>query len=194
MGPAQGEAAAGQRAGAGTRFRWLVMAELALAMMLVMGASLMVKSAVRMAAFDFGYDARGLLRAQIVFPQRFVYSWDRLEYYKDTLTDSAKTRLNVEVLARVGAIPGVRSVAKFSGCNLKSGVVTTDRTVEGGEAGYVPTHCNTTSAGLFATFGIKIADGRDFIEGDDATGCSDSRRRTGPHDNSIRTNARSDAR
>lgn len=48
---------------AGTRFRWLVMAELALAMTLVMGTSLMLKSALRMAAYDFGYDARILLTA-----------------------------------------------------------------------------------------------------------------------------------
>lgn len=187
MGPLK-ESGGGTTGRAGTRFRWLVMAELALAMMLVMGASLMVKSSVRMAAFDFGYDARSLLTAQIVIPQRYVYN-NRIEFYKDTLTDSAKVRLNVEVLARVGAIPGVRSVAKFNGCNLKNGVVTTDRTVEGGEAGYIPTHCNTTSAGLFATLGIKMADGRDFMEGDDATGAVILDERTArllyPHERAI---------
>src|ERR1019366_4204159 len=62
MGPLK-ESGGGTTGKAGTRFRWLVMAELALSMMLVMGASLMVKAATRMAAYDFGYDARILISA-----------------------------------------------------------------------------------------------------------------------------------
>jgi putative ABC transport system permease protein len=175
MGPLK-ESGGGTTGRAGTRFRWLVMAELALAMMLVMGASLMVKSAVRMAAYDFGYDARSLIAVDINFPRRFIANGNRIEFYKDTLADTAKIRLNTEILARVAAISGVRSAAKFTGCNLKNGVVTTDRTVEGGVAAYVPhlvngpNYCDVSSAGLFATLGAQMAAGRDFIAGDDATG------------------------
>ncbi len=193
MGPLK-ESGGGTTGRAGTRFRWLVMAELALAMMLVMGASLMMKSAVRMAAYDFGYDARSLIAVDIEFPRRFV-SGNRIEFYKDTLTDSAKTRLNTEILARVAAIPGVRSVAKFTGCNLKNGVVTTDRTVEGGVAAYVPhlvdgpNYCDVSSAGLFATLGARITTGRDFIAGDDATGAIILSERTAhrlfPHESAV---------
>jgi hypothetical protein len=60
-------------------------------------------------------------------------------------------------------------VAKFAGCALK-GAVTTDRSIEGGTARAVKRYCHVTSAGLFATLGIPMADGRDFMEGDDATG------------------------
>jgi predicted permease len=163
------ESSGGSTGRAGTRFRWLVMAELALAMMLVMGASLMVKSARLMAAYDFGYDARSLIQAGVSLPRRY-FNGDRLAYYKDTLADSSKARLNAELLARFKALPGVRSVAKFGGCGLKKNVVTSDRTVEGGAAAYVPGGCWFASAGLFATLGIPMADGRDFIEGDDASG------------------------
>jgi predicted permease len=174
---------------AGTRFRWLVMAELALAMMLVMGSSLMIKSAVRMAAYDFGYDARKLISVEAYYPSRYVYTWNRVEFNKDTIPDTTKARLNTEVLARITAIPGVRSVVKFTGCNLKNGVVTTDRTVEGGEPGYVPSFCHVTSAGFFATLGVPMADGRDFIAGDDATGAIILNERTAhklfPHERAI---------
>jgi predicted permease len=162
------ESGGGTTGRAGTRFRWLVMAELALAMMLVMGASLMLKSATLMAAYDFGYDARGVISADVEL-QRFYFNGNRVTYYTDTLADSSKARLNTEILARLKALPGVRSVAKFAGCR-QNGAVTTDRSIEGGAAAYVPKNCHVTSAGLFATLGIPMADGRDFIEGDDASG------------------------
>ncbi|MFI5233695.1 MAG: FtsX-like permease family protein, partial [Gemmatimonadales bacterium] len=188
MGPLK-ENSGGTTGRAGTRFRWLVMAELALAMMLVMGASLMIKSAVRMAAYDFGYAARSLTAVDVYFPRRFVSNDNRIEFYKDTLSDTGKVRFNTEILARVAAIPGVRGVAKFTGCNLKNGAVTTDRTVEGGAPGYVPSNCHVTSAGLFAAMGVPIADGRDFIPGDDATGAIILNERTArllfPHERAV---------
>ena len=88
----------------------------------------------------------------------------------DTAADTAKTRFNVEILARIAAIPGVQSVAKMSGCGLRTGAITSDRTIEGGAAGFIPEHCNTASAGFFHTLGIPMAAGRDFLEGDDVAG------------------------
>jgi predicted permease len=182
------ESGGGTTGRAGTRFRWLVMAELALAMTLVMGASLMVKSARLMATYDFGYDARTLIKADVSLP-RFYFNGNRLTFYKDTLADSSKARLNTEILARLKALPGVRSVAKLGGCGLKKNVVTSDRTVEGGAAAYVPGGCMFASAGLFATLGIPMTDGRDFIEGDDASGAvvlsARTARKLFPHDRAV---------
>jgi putative ABC transport system permease protein len=179
MGPLK-ESGGGTIGRAGTRFRWLVMAELALAMTLVMGASLMLKSASRMAAYDFGYDARSLIRADASFPT-YYFTGDRGAFYKDTTADSTKARINIEILLRIKALPGIRSAAKFTGCSLKNGVITSDRTIEGGAAGYAPQYCHVTSAGLFATLGIPMAEGRDFIEGDDATGAIILDERTAHH-------------
>ncbi|MFI5233694.1 MAG: ABC transporter permease [Gemmatimonadales bacterium] len=166
MGPLK-ESSGGTIGRAGTRFRWLVMAELALSMTLVMGASLMLKSANRMAAYDFGYDARGLMLVESTVP-----------FFDPSLhaniTASGRDSLYTELLARVKAIPGVRSASKFTKClfthGSNSGAITSDRTIEGGHAANVLNHCNVGSAGLFTTLGIPMADGRDFIEGDDATG------------------------
>ncbi len=168
MGPLK-ESSGGAIGSAGTRFRWLVMAELALAMTLVMGASLMVKSATRMAAYDFGYNARNLIHADASYPN-YYFNGTQYTINKDTLADTTLARGITEILARIKALPGVRSAAKYTGCSLKNGVITSDRTIEGGAPGYVPNFCHATSAGLFSTLGIAMADGRDFIEGDDATG------------------------
>jgi predicted permease len=187
MGPLK-ESSGGAIGRAGTRFRWLVMAELALAMTLVMGASLMIKSTVRMAEYDFGYDARSLFEVQVYIQQRYIVG-NRVLAYKDTLTDSARVRLRTEVLSKIAAIPGVHSATTFGGCNLKNGVVTTDRTIEGGAAGYVPSNCNVGAAGLFATIGVPMVDGRDFMPGDDATGAIILNERTAralyPHERAI---------
>ncbi|MFI5233839.1 MAG: ABC transporter permease, partial [Gemmatimonadales bacterium] len=59
------ESAGGTTSRAGTRFRWLVVSELALAMTLMVGASLMLKSAVLMSRYTFGFDANRLFRTQL---------------------------------------------------------------------------------------------------------------------------------
>ncbi len=169
MGPLK-ESSANTTGRSGTRFRWLVMAELALAMMLVMGASLMVKSELRMSRYDFGYDARSLITADVNYPSRYYFDGMRYRMSTDTLADSTVARINVEILTRIAAIPGVQSVAKMSGCGLRTGAITSDRTIEGGAAGFIPEHCNTGSGGFFHTLGIPMAAGRDFLEGDDVTG------------------------
>ncbi len=175
------ESSGGAIGRSGTRFRWLVMAELALAMMLVMGTSLMLKSAIRMAAYDFGYDARILIQATAYFPNRFVFAGGRYHLSADTLADTTKIRLNVEILSRIRAIPGVESAVRFMGCGMKSHAVTSDRTVEGGAAGYVPGRCNATSAGIFHALGIRMLDGRDFMDGDDVAGAVILGERTAHH-------------
>jgi putative ABC transport system permease protein len=183
------ESSGGAIGRAGTRFRWLVMAELALAMTLVMGTSLMLKSSVRMAAYDFGYDARILIAADASIERHIIFNGTRYTLNKDTLTDESLIRLNAEVLSRIRAIPGVESAVKFTGCGMRTGAVTSDRTIEGGAAAFVPQHCNASSAGLFHTLGIPMVDGRDFIEGDDATGVIILSQRTAhqlyPHERAV---------
>jgi putative ABC transport system permease protein len=139
----------------GTRFRWLVMAELALSMTLLMGASLLLKSSSKMAVYDFGYDARGLLQVD-------VQSMGR-----DTLGIEERARGYQRMLAAVRALPEVRDAASFVACDYQNKVMTSDRTVEGGAAIYVGNGCFQGSAGLIHTLGLNMVDGRDFIEGDD---------------------------
>jgi putative ABC transport system permease protein len=172
------EGSGGNTGRAGTRFRWLVMAELALSMTLVMGASLMMKSANKMAAYDFGYDARSLLAVDI-------FIW-----YRDTTAPAVRARAYEQLLSRVKSLPGVRDAASYSPCGYKYSVVTSDRTIEGGAAAFVPNGCFVGSAGLFRTLGIEMADGRDFIDGDnarDGAAILDERtaRRLFPHERAV---------
>ena len=186
MGPLK-ESSGGAIGRAGTRFRWLVMAELALAMTLVMGSSLMVKSVVRMGGYDFGYNARRLVLADAYVPRYFIRG-NRFVANPDTLTGDENVRLAAHVLAVLNAQPGVQHAARMTGCGLHANAATTDRTVEGGAPAYVQ-HCNVGSAGLFAALGIPVADGRDFAEGDDVTGAIIINERTAkklfPHERAI---------
>jgi hypothetical protein len=186
MGPLK-ESSGGTIGRAGTRFRWLVMAELALAMTLVMGSSLMVKSVVRMDGYDFGYNARRLTLAGAYVPRYFIRG-NRFVVNPDTLTGDENVRLAAHVLAALNALPGVQHAARMTGCGLHSNAATTDRTVEGGAPAYVQ-NCNVGSAGLFAALGIPVADGRDFAEGDDVNGAIILNERTAkklfPHERAI---------
>ncbi len=150
------ESGGGTTGRAGTRFRWLVMAELAIAMTLLMGASLLLKSSKKMAVFDFGYDARGLLQVD-------VQSMGR-----DTAGIAERALGYQRMLAAVRALPEVRDAASFVACDYQNKVMTSDRTVEGGAAIYVGNGCYQGSAGLIHTLGLNMIDGRDFLEGDDA--------------------------
>ena len=153
-------------------FRWLVMAELALAMMLVMGASLMSKSLRRMEAYDFGYDARGLLQANV----RMLAS----RYFHD---DKATLPSSQEVLSAVRLIPGIKAAATTASCaGIQFGtVVTPDRSssdsayawlAPGGGPLNLPSGCSRVSSDFFRTLGLPFADGRDFVAGDSARGGS----------------------
>lgn len=137
----------------GTRFRWLVMAELALAMTLLVGTSLMVKSVVLMAHYDFGLDAKRIFNAQVY-----------LNLGSKTPT-SDLVSLDHEALARIRTVPGVEDAAMTAPCVFDHQVVTTDRTVEGGKPATLP-QCANVSADYLRVFGYTLAEGRDFQDGD----------------------------
>ena len=87
-------------AGASARGRLrsgLVVGQVALAMVLLTGAGLMLKSFERMSRVDLGYEAEGVLAVSMGLPaSRFATGADRIAYYE-------------ELVARLGALPGVSS-------------------------------------------------------------------------------------
>jgi putative ABC transport system permease protein len=142
-----------------TRFRLLVMAELALAMTLLVSASLMAKSVHKMSRYDWGYDAHGLL--QVNYWWRGDTSW--------TMGRQATERA---LLERLRALPEVQGAARVAGCG-DALVVTSDRTAEGGALLNLPV-CNNVSAAFFGTFGIPLVEGRDFSDADAVGSDTDS--------------------
>lgn len=139
-----------------TRFRWLVVAELALSMTLLVGASLMLKSERIMASYNFGIDTRNLVSAT-VYPPILGNKTPTAEFAK--IYDAA--------LVAIRSVPGVVSATKTAQCTYphQQFVITTDRTIEGGAAGTRP-NCTSVSTDFLRTYGYQIVEGRDFAEGD----------------------------
>jgi putative ABC transport system permease protein len=80
----------------------LVVAEVALALMLLVGAGLLLRSIQRIFALPVGFDAPGLLTMQVQVTG---------EQYR---TDSARARYYANVLSAVQAVPGARAAALTS--------------------------------------------------------------------------------
>ena len=150
------DSSGGNTARSRSRFRWLVVAELALSMTLLVGTSLMLKSEHIMANYNFGIDTKNLLSAGVYF-QATGSKTPTSEY----------TRGFAASLAAIRAVPGVESATRVRPCEFdrEHAVVTTDRTVEGGAAATLPS-CSNVATEYFRTFGYQIVDGRDFAEGD----------------------------
>jgi putative ABC transport system permease protein len=94
------------RAGGGRRPQrmrhTLVVGELALAVMLLLGAGLLMRSFLRIQQINPGFDPAGVLTMRLTLP---------MEKYR---SDDAMTAFFEQLIARVGALPGVTGVALSS--------------------------------------------------------------------------------
>ena len=164
------EGSGGTTGRAGTRFRWLVMAELAIAMTLMMSTSLMLKSIRMMERYDFGYPNAHLLRVVVGAPWR-----------QDSTSLEDETRLRQQGLEIVRGVQGVDAAildytSSFYGVRERCGgpTLVSDRTVEGGPSMSLMANsfraggCTPATPRFFSTIGIALADGRDFEDGDQA--------------------------
>jgi len=132
----------------------LVVAQVALAMVLVAGSALMARSFSRLHDVQPGFDARGVLTVRVALSgERYTAPAARWRFYEQVLND-------------LRALPGVRSAALLDWVPLSSGhddsvVQMEDHPLP---AGAVPPDLplDYVSPGLFATLGIPIVTGRDF--------------------------------
>jgi len=148
----------GQRAGTSRRHRRaqraLVIAEVALALILSIGAGLLVRSLMRLEHVDAGFNPRRLLTLSLDLPDA---------RYKD----SASTRSFYErLLDRLQALPGVESAALAVSLPPDQLTVTDNFTAEGhsylpGESAPVGTMV-VSSDSYFKTLGIPLLSGRAF--------------------------------
>ena len=93
----------------------LVVAEIALAVVLVVGAGLLIKSFWRLQQVDPGFDASGVLKAEFQLPRRYVDVQDKWPNLP------AVHRFNAALLARAATLPGVEHVALASSHPLNPG-------------------------------------------------------------------------
>jgi predicted permease len=147
----------------GTLRSVLVVAEVALAVVLVVGAGLLIKSFWRLRHVDPGFRAQGVVKAEYQLPpSRYPRGFDRWPDFAEM------HRFHDELLRRVDAQPGVRAAAIAGNHPLDVGF-TNSFAVVGREAesrGWPEISVRRVSPGYFTTLGLPLVRGRLLAEAD----------------------------
>jgi putative ABC transport system permease protein len=152
---------AGTGLGRGRIWSALVVAEVALAVTLLCGSGVLIRSFARVLAVNPGFDPDSVLTAALSLPTA------------DYDDDAKLERLYTRLLESLRAVPGVRSAAVTSAIPLGGNNSSGSFGIEGvppGPAGYGPGGAGyrMVSEDYFATMGIPILAGRDFDRRDAA--------------------------
>ena len=136
----------------------LVVSEVALSLILLVGAGLMIRSFAELVSVPPGFEAQNVLTGNIVLsPPKYNEPNYRLQYVTETLT-------------RLRTLPGVENAAFVAPMPFSGADVGTDFRIEGHESsqpGDEPTSSiRSVSTDYFRTLKIPIVKGRDFNEGD----------------------------
>lgn len=142
--------------------RVLVAAEVALSLLLLVGAGLLIKSFMRLQGVDAGFDPSGVLTMRIVVPGARYSQPDQVRnFYR-------------EVLRRVSALPGVTKVGANNGIPLSgsggSGTTTIDDPAFPDDRGTPEADMRVVTPGYFEAMGMTMLSGRMFDERDSETG------------------------
>jgi predicted permease len=144
----------------------LVVSEVALAVVLIVGAGLLVKSAWRLAQVDTGYRADNVIKAEFQLPpSRYPAVGAQWPNFAEM------HRFNDDLLTRVGGFPGVTAAAVVSNHPVDPGSQNSWRVV-GREAegeNWPEVSIRRVSAGYFNTVQLPVRSGRAFEDGDGPT-------------------------
>jgi putative ABC transport system permease protein len=145
----------------GTRVRSaLVVSEVALALMLLIGAALLIKSFVNLQRVDPGFNPKDVVRADVVLPRTRYPERNQSEIFYKQLLD------------RVAVLPGVESAGAVSSMPLGGGGTDRDFGIEGrppAEPGKgLVAWFSSVTPGYFRAMGIRLVRGREFTEADNA--------------------------
>jgi predicted permease len=139
--------------------RGLAVSEIALAVMLVIGAGLLIRTFRNLTSVDAGFDPENRITFGVVLPQPAYPDSQRVaQFYGD-------------LVRRLGEIPGVRSAAAMQGLPPFRRVNANDTEFEGiapsvdGPPQNVD-YYQVATAGYFETMGIRLAAGRSFHAAD----------------------------
>ncbi|HUE85571.1 MAG TPA: ABC transporter permease [Vicinamibacterales bacterium] len=136
--------------------RALVAAEIALAVVVLGGAGLLVKSLLGVLAVRPGFDASNVLTMQVSLPQEDLYGPPERADFCAALSESA------------GMVPGITSVGAISHLPLSGANASRALTIEGLTfADHRPSaNYRLTCPGYFRVLGIPLLAGRDFTHRD----------------------------
>jgi len=149
------------------RFRsGLVVAELGLAMMLMVGAGLLIKSLWRLQQVNPGFETAGVLKAEYQLPaSRYPRDFANWPNWPE------QRRFNDELQSRIAALPGVTAVT-IAGAHPADAGFTSSIQVVGREAeaaDWPEPSIRLVAAGYFEALGVPVSAGRRFAQADDGT-------------------------
>jgi putative ABC transport system permease protein len=138
----------------------LVVAEVALSMLLLVGAGLMVRSFVNLQRIDVGFRADRALTMRVALPQKYQAGQLPL--------------IAAELMARVAAVPGVQHVAigtdaPFAGSSSATNVSLESSDPTTPDRG-IRIYRHSVTPGFFTTLGAGLVSGRDFDARDTSGG------------------------
>jgi putative ABC transport system permease protein len=133
----------------------LVIAEIAIALVLVVGAALLIRTLVALQHVDMGFDASHVLSASIVPPRT---------QYRDPI---ALRQLFQRLLDRAATLPGVRSAALTNMLPLTGGEMNLSFQIQGRPPAATPgsepvAGARIVSASYVSTMGMRVLQGRDL--------------------------------
>ncbi|HKW00067.1 MAG TPA: ABC transporter permease [Vicinamibacterales bacterium] len=138
----------------------LILAEVALSVVLLVGATMMVRSVIALLSEDRGFRPDHLLTLDVALP------FPRPRYQSAT----ARAEAFRELVDRLQDVPGVTSVgstAFFPGSSLGTGIgIATFRLPGAPETNRVSVTVHTSSPDFFRTMGVSLKRGRVFSRGD----------------------------
>lgn len=142
------------------RFRQvMVMAEVAVALMLLASAGLMIESLRKLMRTELGFNPKNVLTLRLFLPTAKYDAARALAFHR-------------QALDRIAALPGVANVAMGSQLPLQTVSLQAPFDLENStpreEAEWPGVAYLTISAGYLRTFGIPLKRGREFTEGDNA--------------------------
>jgi predicted permease len=135
----------------------LIATEVALALLLLVGSGLLIRTALALSAVDPGFEPKGVISARVALP--------RTEYLDDN-----RIRLTLErMVEETRRIPGVTSAAVTSQVPMSLGGNSNGLVPEGRPAtleNAIQSQLRLVSTGYFETMGIHLKEGRPFTEDD----------------------------
>ena len=137
----------------------LVVAEIALSVVLLLGAGLLLRSFMKLQAADLGFDPRGALTMRLTLPQQKYRSGEAMTAFFEQLVERVKTTPGVAAAGMVSQFPPL-------------GFWSSQIEIEGAAASSMLSTANTTIASrdYFKTIGVPLIRGRSFGPEDVAGG------------------------
>jgi putative ABC transport system permease protein len=151
----------GRGSSEGARSNWLrgvlVVVEVAIAVVLLVGAGLLIQSLHRLQQVNPGFDSHNVLTFSIGLPEVQYKPQQQVEFYR-------------ELKSRLESLPGIRSAGAvmplpLSGDRMRVTFETEGRPIAKSELPV--TEIRTTGLDYFKTIGIPLLKGRDFTQRDD---------------------------